>query len=57
MKTNIGSINNRYSQEMAKQEHEDRMNSLYNVVIAFLIAVLVALVISFLTIPREIIIK
>ena len=52
MKTNIGSINNRYSEEKAKQRHEDRMNSFWNVVIAVLVAIGVALVISFLTIPR-----
>lgn len=48
MKTNIGDINNRFSQEQAKKAYENRMNSFWNIVIAFAVAFGIGLIISFL---------
>lgn len=52
MKTNIGDINNRYSQEKESGRQERFFNTAMNAVTVLIVAFGIGLIISFITIPR-----
>lgn len=52
MKTNIGDINNRYSQEMKEIKRQEMWNNVMNVAISIIVVIGLVGIISFLTLPR-----